>query len=154
MGEDRRRRRQPAPNDSRQTGPDREVLRETDVRPLVRRRQQILRRGSDTAQAAEADRDLRTVTTSGSYLDGEWHHISVTAVADGELTLYVDGSKQTTEPIDRPLYTGSGATWIGQSPSQVRPLGGAVDDVRIYDRAFLDSEVTALRDTASMPRQN
>jgi hypothetical protein len=75
-------------------------------------------------------------------------------VADGELTLYVDGSKQTTEPIDRPLYTGSGATWIGQSPSQVRPLGGAVDGVRIYDRAFLDSEVTALRDTASMPRQN
>jgi hypothetical protein len=110
--------------------------------------------GVISARAAEADRDLRTVTTSDSYLDGEWHHISVTAVADGELTLYVDGSEQTTEPIDGPLYTGSGKTWIGQSPSQVRPLNGAVDDVRIYDRALSDSEVTALRDTASMPRQN
>lgn len=109
--------------------------------------------GVISARAAEADRDLRTVITSDSYTDGEWHHISVTAVADGELTLYIDGTKQTTESIDGPLYTGSGKTWIGQSPSQVRPLSGAVDDVRIYDRALSDSEVTALYDTTSVPRE-
>lgn len=108
--------------------------------------------GVISARAAEADRDIRTVTTSDSYIDGEWHHISVTAVADGELTLYVDGTEQTTESIDGPLYTGSGKTWIGQSPSQVRPLRGAVDDVRIYDRALSGSEITTLYDTTSISK--
>ncbi|OYR72235.1 LamG domain-containing protein [Halorubrum ezzemoulense] len=108
--------------------------------------------GVISARTAETDRDLRTVTTSDSYIDSEWHHVSVTAVADGELTLYVDGTEQTTESIDGPLYTGSGKTWIGQSPSQVRPLSGAVDDVRIYDRALSGSEITTLYDTTSISK--
>jgi hypothetical protein len=95
-------------------------------------------------RTAESDGDLRDVTADGTYTDGEWHHLVATAASGGELALYVDGEPKGTRAIDGPLYTGPGQTWIGRSPGQDRPLNGAVDDVRIYDRVLSPAEVTAL----------
>ena len=97
-------------------------------------------------RTAESNGDLRDVTADGSYTDGEWHHLVATAASGGELALYVDGAQKGTRSIDGPLYTGPGQTWIGLSPGQDRPLNGAVDDLRIYDRALSASDVTALYD--------
>jgi RNA polymerase sigma-70 factor (ECF subfamily) len=81
-------------------------------------------------------------------LDGRWHHLAATRAPD-TVTLYVDGQavgRKTIraprrEPVDTPLLIGGGSN----RPGVVRELiDGAVDDVRLYDRALDEAEVAAL----------
>jgi len=79
--------------------------------------------------------------------DDAWHHVAATVDAGtGDGTLYVDGSQEKTfstnlslAPDDR--YT-IGAEYDGQSLSDF--LGGRIDELRVYDRALSDSEVSKL----------
>jgi len=103
-----------------------------------------------TARTAESDGDLQDVTAGDQdYTDGEWHHLVATAESNGELVLYVDGESKGSQSVDGSLYTGAGQTWIGLSPGQDRPLDGAVDDVRIYDRVLSADEVGTLYDSTA-----
>ncbi len=80
--------------------------------------------------------------------DGLWHHVA--GVWDGaELRLYADGLLDSWVAIDRQevsvledLLLGYGAT------AEEAPFGGAVDEVRIYDRALDDGEIWDLSEAS------
>ena len=86
--------------------------------------------------------------------DGQWHHVAGT-FDNGTLTVYVDGNAE--ESISGGLTFGSGNTRFGyigvgsestafntDPKTPVYLITGAVDDVRIYDRALTPGEVASL----------
>jgi len=78
---------------------------------------------------------------------GRWYHLVGVRDADsGTLSLYVDGTRVATEKAC--LADGStGHTVIGRGEfggNKVDFLHGAVDDVRVFDRALSDEEVATL----------
>jgi len=85
--------------------------------------------------------------------DGNWHH--VTGVFDnGKLTIYIDGAPEPSATGGATF--GSGNTrfgFIGANSEAVTfngtrgggsPLGGEVDDIRIYHRALIQEEIVLL----------
>jgi len=83
--------------------------------------------------------------------DGRWHHVAVTRDAVGTIRVFLDGAGQllTSEipgrggtqmaAIVQPCSTvpelGDGTFWVGGAPGIGQHFEGAIDDVRIYDRA-------------------
>ncbi len=83
--------------------------------------------------------------------DGAFHHVASTLEA-GQISLFVDGSLVATDPISGPVSFGSAETfvgfhqWINNTLGQVGSsrFDGAIDDLRIYDRALSPSEIAAI----------
>ncbi|HEV7976933.1 LamG-like jellyroll fold domain-containing protein [Amycolatopsis sp.] len=78
---------------------------------------------------------------------GRWYHVAgVRDAATGQVKLYVDGQLAATK--DACLGEAStGHTVIGRGQfggNQVDHLNGAIDQVRVYDRALSDADVSAL----------
>ena len=77
--------------------------------------------------------------------DGEWHHVS--AVRSGPtLKLYVDGKLEAEKTFDAPcLLRGDsahaylGSTWVRDKET----YKGLLDEVKVYDKALSDEEVTS-----------
>ncbi|MET9684498.1 sialidase family protein [Streptomyces coeruleorubidus] len=84
-----------------------------------------------------------SVWTDGAHNDGRWHHL-VLRRGGGQLTLFLDGT-----PISTPDVAGSVSrnspfgVHIGQRMDSRAFLTGAVDDVRVWNRALTDREVAA-----------
>ena len=86
--------------------------------------------------------------------DGQWHHIAGT-FDNGTLTIYVDGNADESSS-GGPTFgsgnarfgyigTGSESTTFNADPkTPVWLINGAVDDVRIYDRALTPEEIAGL----------
>ncbi|MGW7351580.1 exo-alpha-sialidase [Streptomyces sp. NPDC054784] len=90
-----------------------------------------------------------TVGTGEAYNDGAWHHLALRR-AGGRLRLAVDGA-QTAAP-DVPGTVSLSSTFgvhLGQKADSRGWLDGALDEVRVYDRALSDPELAALRETGS-----
>jgi len=92
---------------------------------------------------------LRFRLKAGDLKLGVWTH--VVAVYDGKLMkLYKDGrlvgSIAKTGIIDTNANV---SVWIGDNPPEVgsRPWNGLLDDVRIYNRALAESEISELSET-------
>jgi tetratricopeptide (TPR) repeat protein len=76
--------------------------------------------------------------------DGKWHHVA--GVYDGEkMVLYIDGIEDASQPAsgaignnDKPVYIGENAEMTG------RFWNGLIDDVRVYNYALSEGQVTAL----------
>lgn len=90
--------------------------------------------------------------------DGAWHHVAMTFDAQGgpeNLRLYVDGrfsaSATAVGPVlasSEPLFVGGGAGGVYQT------FRGAVDEVRVWNRALSEAEIrqgTVSRTRASQP---
>ena len=82
--------------------------------------------------------------------DGEFHHVAST-VQSNQISLFVDGSLVATNPISGPVSLGEVETFVGfhqwfYNPDQFSSsrFDGAVDDLRIYDRALSPSEIAAI----------
>jgi len=86
--------------------------------------------------------------------DGQWHHVAGT-FDNGTLTIYIDGNAE--ESVSGGSTYGSGNTRFGyvgvgsestdfnaDPKTPVYLITGAVDDVRIYDRALTHGEVAGL----------
>ena len=75
---------------------------------------------------------------------GEWYHV-VATVAEGRHTLYVDGIRH--DAVEDPLRShAEQPLHIGRKGS-VEPwffFRGAIDDIRIYERALSEAEIRAL----------
>ncbi len=100
------------------------------------------------------------VATEESFDDGAWHHVYVEwdSAAESESTairLYVDGAMASSSRVAGFFGTGAdynnaggliiGATDLGISAgAQDAFFGGAVDEVRIYNRALSDLEIQRL----------
>jgi hypothetical protein len=80
---------------------------------------------------------------------GSWRHAAFTVGSNGAITLYEDASTANTTGGSTPLpivYDGDPAT-IGMdldSGSQTAKFGGALDELRVYNRALSQSEIAAL----------
>jgi len=86
-----------------------------------------------------------SIYSTATYSDGSWHHLAAVKSAEA-MTLYMDGVQAATSsntsqfdgPVTR-LFMGV----LGSGSSQVRWLPGALDDVRIYNRALGEGELAA-----------
>lgn len=89
--------------------------------------------------------------TSASILStNAWHHIAF--VADGStLTLYVDGvSRATQQQLIQPRANTN--PFLISSPYSSYSFDGAIDDVRLYNRALNTNEINALAKSTVLMR--
>ena len=74
---------------------------------------------------------------------GNWYHL--TGVYDGtQLKIYVNGVLEGSKAETRALTQRTSSVRIGAGGSVTQPLKGLVDDVRIYNRALSDSQISAV----------
>ncbi|MDQ1014956.1 sialidase family protein [Streptomyces afghaniensis] len=88
---------------------------------------------------------LRTasVWTDGAHNDGRWHHL-VLRRGGGQLTLFLDGTPISTPDVPGSVSRNSPfGVHIGQRMDGRAFLTGAVDDVRVWNRALSDGELAA-----------
>ena len=84
-----------------------------------------------------------TITTSGAFNDGKWHHVVATQSSEG-LRLYVDGELAGSHPqTAAQVYAGfwrvgGDNIWGGASS---RYLIGQIDEVAVYNQALKAAEV-------------
>ncbi|NYD68414.1 PKD domain-containing protein [Agromyces atrinae] len=85
-----------------------------------------------------------TITSSGAFNDGQWHHVVATQGADG-MHLYLDGASIGTNPqTGAQPYTGywrvgGDTTWGSSSPFLI----GSYDETAVYSRVLTASEAAA-----------
>ncbi|WP_108718056.1 S-layer family protein [Miniimonas sp. S16] len=91
--------------------------------------------------------EVRTVGSSTSYNDGQWHHVVATLGPNGQ-TLYVDGKRvgQRSDTTTAQSYTGYwriGGDNIGGWPDQPSSFyfNGDIDDVAIYPSVLTTAQV-------------
>jgi len=81
--------------------------------------------------------------------DGEFHHVASTFQGN-QISLFVDGALVASNPISGSVSFGEVNTfvglhqWIDSSVRGSSRFDGAVDDLRIYDRALSASEIAAI----------
>lgn len=86
-----------------------------------------------------------SVRTAGAYNDGRWHHLALRR-GGGQLTLFIDGTAVGTADVPGSVSRNSPfGVHIGQKMDSRAFFDGAIDDVRVYDRALGDEELTGLR---------
>ncbi|GGZ68883.1 sialidase family protein [Streptomyces bluensis] len=86
-----------------------------------------------------------SVRTAGAYNDGRWHHLALRR-GGGQLTLFIDGTAVGTADAPGSVSRNSPfGVHIGQKMDSRAFFDGAIDDVRVYDRALGDEELTGLR---------
>lgn len=84
------------------------------------------------------------VRTTGAYNDGRWHHL-VLRRGGGHLTLFIDGTAIGTPDVPGSVSRNSPfGVHIGQRMDSRAFFTGSIDEVRVYDRALSDDEVTSL----------
>jgi hypothetical protein len=97
----------------------------------------------------DAASNLLSVNTTATFNDGLWHHFCMTkdttSAASG-ITLYVDGSAETTATGSDTLSAtliNSNELWIGASDSSggLLPFAGNIDEVAVYNAVLTADEV-------------
>lgn len=75
--------------------------------------------------------------------DGGWHHLAAT-YNGVQVVLYADGEELGSDL--KKLNTAPGALWVGRKvgSNNGEYANGAIDDIRIYNRALTASEIEAL----------
>lgn len=89
------------------------------------------------------------VQAEGAQNDGEWHHLALTR-GNGDLELWIDGERMASAPAPAGSITVGGELmgidgfFVGQRLDGVNRFDGAIDDVRVYDRALSKGQITRL----------
>jgi len=122
-----------------------ELQHSTALGGWVFTRQQSAAADSTAVRAAEAACPANTHCAAARL--GEWNHaVGVYDLDAAQIRLYVNGVLEATTAFTTPwLATGDvtlGGAW--SAGRLVSPLKGAMDDVRLYDRAVSDDEVRQL----------
>lgn len=76
-----------------------------------------------------------TGTTKGSIPLGTWAHVALVKSPGNEVRIYLNGRLDLREQLKTPANRNNGAVMIG------RHMHGAMDEVRLYNRALLAREV-------------
>ncbi|MEV6263165.1 LamG domain-containing protein [Streptomyces sp. NPDC051784] len=91
----------------------------------------------------------RTVTTTGAYNDGQWHHVVATQ-GTGGMALYVDGQLRASNALytsneNYPGYWRVGGDNLSGWPSRPTSnfFGGQIDETAVYPTALSGSQVSA-----------
>jgi len=77
--------------------------------------------------------------------DGSWHHVVVTHVSGGDITMYIDGAAAATQ-ADWVLGNGNSLSMQigGNAKAANRGWDGNIDDVALWDRAITPEEVASI----------
>ena len=82
---------------------------------------------------------VTALTTLGT----RWHHVVFTY--DGATRrLYLDGIQAASNAVTGNIATSANPLYIGEQTENIFPFNGAIDDVRIYNRALSYAEVLQL----------
>jgi len=78
--------------------------------------------------------------------DGQWHHIAgVYDGTDNRIFLYVDGVEDVNQVTSGSISTNSAPVYIGENSEQRgRYFNGAIDQVRIYNKALTAPEIATI----------
>ncbi|MEW2167388.1 sialidase family protein [Streptomyces sp. NPDC007084] len=99
--------------------------------------------GLITTRDGAAPPATASVRTDGAHNDGRWHHLALRR-GGGRLTLSVDGTTAGTADVPGSVSRNSPfGVHIGQRVDGRAYFTGAIDDVRVYDRALSDAELAA-----------
>ncbi|MFJ5260367.1 exo-alpha-sialidase [Streptomyces sp. NPDC088387] len=102
-------------------------------------------RGLITTRSGPTAWHSASLSTDGAHNDGEWHHLALRR-GDGELTMFLDGTPVSTADVSGSVSRNSPfGVHIGQRMDSRAFFTGAIDDVRVYDKALSDGQLTALR---------
>ncbi|WP_328345639.1 sialidase family protein [Streptomyces violaceus] len=94
------------------------------------------RSGATTVRSA-------SVWTAGAHNDGRWHHMALRR-GGGKLTLFLDGKPLTTTDVPGSVSRNSPfGVHVGQRMDSRAFLSGAIDDVRVWNRALSDEELAS-----------
>ncbi|MEO3793025.1 sialidase family protein [Nonomuraea sp. B10E15] len=87
-----------------------------------------------------------TVTSTGAYADGAWHHVALRRQG-GTVALYVDGLRAGVASGAGGAVIGDDPApiYLGQGPDGADRFHGSMDEFRIYDRALSPAELARLR---------
>ncbi|MEU6914188.1 exo-alpha-sialidase [Streptomyces olindensis] len=84
-----------------------------------------------------------SVSTAGAHNDGRWHHLALRR-GGGTLTLFLDGKALTTADVPGSVSRNSPfGVHIGQRMDSRAHFTGAIDDVRVWNRALSDRELAS-----------
>jgi hypothetical protein len=101
---------------------------------------------------------VKTINTTASYADGNWHHAVATESSTNGANLYVDGVLQATDGTMTASEAYAGywrigydnvATWTNQPANFY--FNGSLDDVAIYNTELTPSQVYTLYGGGSAP---
>ncbi|MGW8065427.1 exo-alpha-sialidase [Streptomyces ziwulingensis] len=99
--------------------------------------------GLITARTGGAAPRSAWVRTDRAHNDGDWHHVALRR-GGGRLTLFLDGRAVGTADVPGSVSRDSPfGVHIGERPDGRARLTGAVDEVRVWNRALTDEEITA-----------
>ncbi|WP_405829119.1 exo-alpha-sialidase [Streptomyces sp. NBC_01176] len=89
-----------------------------------------------------------SVRVPGARNDGQWHHLVLRRdQGAGLLTLFVDGTSVSTPDVPGSVSRNSPfGVHVGQRMDSRAYFTGAIDEVRVYDRALSDTELSAAPD--------
>ncbi|MFC8146891.1 exo-alpha-sialidase [Streptomyces paradoxus] len=100
-------------------------------------------RGLITTRSGATTVRSASVWSDGARNDGRWHHLALRR-GGGRLTLFLDGEAIGTADVPGSVSRNSPfGVHIGQRMDSRAFLTGAVDDVRVWDRALSDGELAA-----------
>ncbi|MFK4546625.1 sialidase-1 [Streptomyces tendae] len=100
--------------------------------------------GLITARDGAAAARSAWVRTDGAHNDGRWHHLALRR-GGGRLTLFLDGSA-AEEAADVPGSVSRNSPFgvhVGERMDGRARFTGAVDEVRVWNRALTDAEIAA-----------
>lgn len=100
-----------------------------------------------------AGSNLNDIATTANIVDGNWHHIVGVIKYNNTLEIYVDGVLAPTTTIRSQSWTSINTSMpvLVGSDNGGHYFDGAVDDVRIYNRALTAQEVAILAGVKGKP---
>ncbi|MFD5162924.1 exo-alpha-sialidase [Streptomyces hawaiiensis] len=100
-------------------------------------------RGLITTRSGATTVRSASVWTDGAHNDGRWHHLALRR-GGGRLTLFLDGEALGTADVPGSVSRNSPfGVHIGQRMDSRAFLTGAIDDVRVWNRALSDKELAS-----------
>jgi hypothetical protein len=103
------------------------------------------------------DGSAHTITGTTVVHPGSWYLVTATASANGSMTLYVNGVQEGAAQSLGTMWSGGDRYLLGANAAGnygMAPEGyfnGAVDDVRLYNRALSPGEVASVYSATSTP---
>ncbi|MFI0135626.1 exo-alpha-sialidase [Streptomyces luteogriseus] len=100
-------------------------------------------RGLITTRSGATTVRSASVSADGAHNDGHWHHLALRR-GGGRLTLFLDGEVTGTADVPGSVSRNSPfGVHIGQRMDSRAFLTGAIDDVRVWNRALSDAELAS-----------
>jgi hypothetical protein len=94
-----------------------------------------------------------TILSTNAINDGNWHLcVATRAQSTGVMNLYVDGNLQATGTGNTNVLSASAVLMFGQTASGGGYFNGSLDEIKIFNRALGNNEVTALYNNGAFPQ--